>query len=162
MNIAHGKILVNKKPILNQNFWAWFHFCSVIIQIDKGTSKKIRNLIKHTKNTNFSAYIQYRICCNTESAIQISSIKKFQHTFSIQKIQNLLQISTAIQKIQHPKIHSAYKFLLQYRIYNTFSIQKNFCNTNFCCIENFCNTNFCCKNKFLLHWKFSTALNKTQ
>ena len=98
-----------------------------------------------------------------ESAIQISTAKKFQHTFNIQKIQNLhtdinihstskntlnIQISTAIQNlqyiqhtkkflqykstptkisaalkisaiqistyIQHPKIHSTYKFLLQY------------------------------------------------
>ena len=66
-----------------------------------------------------------------ESAIQISTAKKFQHTFNIQKIQNLhtninihstskntfnIQISTAIQNlqyIQHTKKFLQYKFLLQ-------------------------------------------------
>ena len=67
----------------------------------------------------------------TESAIQISTVKKFQHTFSIQKIQNLhtnfsihsaskntfsIQISVAIQNmqyIQHTKNFLQYKFLFQ-------------------------------------------------
>ena len=112
-----------------------------------------------SKNT-FSIQKNLKETHVTESAIQISTTKKFQHTFNIQKIQNLhtninihstskntfnIQISTAIQNLQY--IQHTKKFL-QYKSTPT----KISAALKISAIHN-----FCCKNKFLLHWKFSAA-----
>ena len=81
------KIIVNKKPILNQTFWAWL----TKAQIDKGTLfAAIQISANFCYNTNFckfllqSRFLQYKLLLPISAAIQISAIFMLQYKFLLQ------------------------------------------------------------------------------
>ena len=70
-----SKIIVNKKPILNQTFWAWL----TKAQIDKGTLfAAIQISVDFCHNTNFCCNLDF---CNTNCCCQFLLQFKFLQYF---------------------------------------------------------------------------------